>query len=49
MEVAAAAPVVSDAPAERLARAHAAMRRPVGAFDPVDAAAKLDRMLAATA
>ena len=47
--VAAASPIMAGATAERLARAHAAMRRPILGFDPVDASAKLDRMLAATA
>ncbi len=48
-DVAAASPLIAGATAQRLARAHAAMRRPGPAFDPVDASARLDRMLAATA
>ena len=48
-DVAAASPMLTGAAADRLARARAAMRRTPPAFDPVDAAAKLDRMLAAIA
>lgn len=47
--VAAVAPELSGAGADRLARARAAMKRARTAFDPVDAAAMLDRVLAATA
>ena len=46
--IAAASPMIAGMTAERVARAHAAMRRPAPAFDLVDASTKLDRMLAAT-
>ena len=45
--VAAASPTLAGAALARVERARAAMRRPRIAFDPVDAAASLDRMLAA--
>ncbi len=48
LEVAAVAPELSGKTARRVAQARAAMRKPT-AFDPVDAAAELDRRLAAIA
>lgn len=47
--VAAVAPPVEGACATRLTRARAAMKRPRPDFDPVDAVAMLDRVLATTA
>ena len=47
--VADASPVLSGNAASRVARALAAIGKPRSAFDPVDAAAQLDRLLAATA
>ena len=49
LEVAAVAPVLSGVTADRVRRARAALRVPDPGFDPVDAAAALDRALAATA
>ena len=49
IEVAGASPEITGSTAQRLARARAAIKRVQIAFDPVDAAVQLDRMLAATA
>ena len=48
-DVAAAAPILSGEAGARVERAHAALRRPTTAIDPVDAALTIDRILAATA
>ena len=48
-DIAAVAPTLSGAAAARVERARAAMNRTQTAFDPVDAALRLDRMLAAIA
>lgn len=48
-EVAAGTPVLAGDAARRVARALAALRRPPPAFDPVDAALTIDRVLAAFA